>query len=107
VTCNTGRFVRNANSGEPGIIAGLMITKNTRNLIQAISIEGSVAERYFDVASDVPRNMLDNRSNAIPRSGRSARAGATLAGFSLPESSSGNGKGALSSFKAAAGRVTV
>jgi hypothetical protein len=79
-----------------------MITANTRNLIQAISIEGSVAERYFDVASDVPRKMLDSRSSAMPRSGRSARAGATLAGFS-----SGNGKGALSSFKAAAGRVTV
>jgi hypothetical protein len=36
----------------------------------------------------------------MPRSGRSARAGA--AGFS-----SGNGNGALSSFKAAAGLVTV
>jgi hypothetical protein len=84
-----------------------MITRNTRNLIQAISIEGSVAERYFDVASDVPRKMLDNRSSAIPRSGRSARAGAALAGFALPEFSWGNAKGALSSFKAAAGRVTV
>jgi hypothetical protein len=104
VICSTGRRVCNANKGEAGTIAGIMITANTRNLIQAISIEGSVAERYFDVASDVPRKMLDSRSSAMPRSGRSARAGAgaTLAGFS-----SGNGKGALSSFKAAAGRVTV
>jgi len=30
-----------------------------------------------------------------------------LAGFSVPEFSCGNAKGALSSFKAAAGRVTV
>ena len=102
VTWSTGRLVRNANSGEAGSVAGTMISTNTRNLIQAISIEGSVAERYFDVASDVPRKTLDARSSAIPRSGRSARAGATLAGFS-----SGSGKGALSSFRAAAGRVTV
>jgi hypothetical protein len=51
--------------------------------------------------------MLDNRSSAIPRNGRSARAGAALAGFFSPEFSCGSAKGALSSFKAAAGRVTV
>ena len=88
-----------ANSGEPGSIAGDMISANTRNLIQAISIEGSVADRYFAVTSEVPRNTVDARISAMPRNGRSARAGAVrFAGFF-----SGKGNGALSSLAAAAG----
>src|ERR1700719_4251091 len=93
ITCKPGRAVRKANNGEPGNIAGTMISANTRNLIQAISIEGSVAERYFAVTSEQPRNTVEARISAMPRNGRSARAGATLAGFS-----SGNGNGALSRF---------
>ena len=103
MTCIAGRWVRSANNGEPGTIAGTMMIRKIRNRIQAISIDGSVAERYFEVASDVPRKMPDNRSNAIPRNGRSTRVGATFfAGFS-----SGSANSALSSLKAAAGRVTV
>src|ERR1700686_3874891 len=92
-----------ANSGEPGSIAGDMISANTRNLIQAISIEGSVAERYFAVTSEAPRNTVDARISAMPRNGRSARAGAVrTADFS------GKGNGALCSLAAAAdGGVTV
>src|SRR6267142_2358412 len=87
------------NSGEPGIIAGDMINANTRNRIHAISIDGSVADRYFAVASEAPRNTVDARISAMPRNGRSARAGAVRsAGFF-----SGNGNGALSSLAAAAG----
>src|ERR1700690_968285 len=76
-SCRPGRGERKANTGEPGTIAGTMITANTRNLIQAISIEGSVADRYFAVTSEVPRNTVEARISAMPRNGRSARAGAT------------------------------
>src|SRR3954447_1491054 len=76
MACNPGRAECKANSREPGNIAGDMISANTRNLIQAISIEGSVAERYFAVTSDTPRNTVDARIRTIPRNGRSARAGA-------------------------------
>ena len=76
-----------------------MISANTRNLIQAISIEGSVVDKYFAVTSEAPRNTVDARINAMPRNGRSARAGATRgAGFF-----SMTGKDALSSLAAAAG----
>ena len=53
-----------------------MISANTRNLIQAISIDGSVADRYFAVTSEAPRNTVEARISAMPRNGRSARAGA-------------------------------
>src|SRR5260370_575745 len=76
ITCKPGRPVRKANNGEPGSIAGTMISANTRNRIQAISIDGSVADRYFDVTSDIPRNTVEARISAMPRNGRSARAGA-------------------------------
>ena len=81
-----------------------MISANTRNLIQAISIEGSVADRYFAVTSEVPRNTVEARISAMPRNGRSARAGAVrFAGFF-----SGKGNAALSSLAAAAcGGVTA
>src|SRR6202030_3919133 len=102
ITCKPGRAVRKANNGEPGNIAGTMISANTRNLIQAISIEGSVAERYFAVTSEQPRNTVEARISAMPRNGRSARAGAVrTAGFF-----SGSGNEALSSL-AAGGGVTA
>ena len=78
-----------------------MINANTRKRIQAISIEGSVADRYFAVTSETPKNTVDARISAMPRNGRSLRAGATAAGFS------GNGRGAQSRLGAAADRVTV
>src|ERR1700722_16421005 len=103
ITCKPGRAVRKANNGEPGSIAGTMISANTRNRIQAISIEGSVADRYFDVTSDTPRNTVEARITAMPRNGRSARAGAVRpAGFF-----SGKGNTALSSLAAADGGVTI
>ena len=80
ISCKPGRCECKANSGEPGSIAGDMISANTRNLIQAISIEGSVADRYFAVTSDVPRNTVEARISAMPRNGRSARAGAVRFG---------------------------
>ena len=80
-----------------------MITANTRNLIQAISIEGSVADRYFAVTSEAPRNTVDARISAMPRNGRSARAGAARPADFLP----GKGNDVLSSLWAAAGGVTV
>src|ERR1700760_1580226 len=84
-----------------------MIKANTRKRIHVISIEGSVFERYFAVTSDVPRNMVEARISAMPRNGRSARAGARFAGcFSSGEACSDNGDGALSSLMAVAGRVT-
>src|SRR5205823_5260481 len=98
-SCKPGRSVRKAYSGEPGSIAGTMISANTRNRTQAISIEGSVAERYFAVASEAPRNTVDARISAIPRNGRSARAGAVRA----IDFFSGKGDEALSSLAAAAG----
>ncbi len=102
-SCRPGRSVRKANSGEPGTIAGTMTNANTRNLIQAISIEGSVADRYFAVTSEAPRNTVDARISAIPRNGRSARAGAARPADFF----SGKGNGVLSSLWAAAGGVTV
>jgi hypothetical protein len=76
-----------------------MISANKTNLIQAISIEGSVADRYFAVTSEAPRNTVEARISAMPRNGRSARAGAVRAADFF----SGKGKGALSSLAAAAG----
>src|SRR5258707_11784858 len=99
IACRPGRFVRNANSGEPGSIAGTMISANTRNLIQAISIDGSVAARYFAVTSEAPRNTVEARISAMPRNGRSARAGAARA----VDLFSGKGNEARSSLAAAAG----
>src|SRR6516165_12687618 len=58
-SCRPGRGVRKANSGEPGTIAGNMIAAKTRNLIQAISIEGNVPERYLAVTSEAPRNTVE------------------------------------------------
>jgi len=81
-----------------------MINANATNLIQAISIDGNVADKYFAVTSEVPRNTVEARISAMPRNGRSARAGALRAAYFF----SGNGKGALSSLAAAAGGgVTV
>src|SRR5438046_9501366 len=80
-------------------MAGTMIDAKTRNLIQAISIEGSVAERYFAMTSDAPRNTVDARISAMPRNGRSARAGAVRA----VDFFSGKGREARSSLAAAAG----
>src|SRR5260370_39818425 len=97
--CRPGRRVCSANSGEPGNIAGDMISANTKNLIHAISIDGKVADRYFAETSDVPKNTVDARINAMPLNGRSARAGAARASGLF----SGNGNGALSSLAAAAG----
>src|SRR3954452_976752 len=87
ITCKPGRRDCNPNSGEPGTIAGDMIRANTKNLIHAISIEGSVADRYFAVTSEAPRNTVDARISAMPRNGRSARAGAAR----LVRPLSGNG----------------
>ena len=78
--CRPSRLVCSANSGEPGIIAGIMISANIRNRIQAISIEGNVADRYFAVTSEVPRKIVDARISAMPLNGRSARAGALRCG---------------------------
>ncbi len=50
-------------------MAGTMTSANTTNLIQAISIDGSVADRYFEVASEVPRNTVEARISAMPRNG--------------------------------------
>src|SRR5271154_5825736 len=74
-----------------------MISANTRNLIQAISIDGNVADRYFDVTSEVPRNTVEARISAMPRNGRSARAAGRTDFFS------GSGKTTRSSLAAAAG----
>ena len=99
MNCSLRRSVFSANSGEPGIIAGVMISANTRNLIQVISIEGSDEERYFAVTSDMPRNTVEARISAMPLNGRSARAGA----FGLAGLRSRRGIGELSSLAAAAG----
>ena len=97
--CRPSRPVCIANSGEPGIIAGVMIIANTRKRIQVISIEGKVAERYFAVTSEVPRKIVEARISAMPLNGRSARAGA----LRIAALFSGKGNGALSSLAAAAG----
>src|SRR5438309_8192728 len=81
ITCRPGRSVFSANSRVPGSIAGTMISAKVRNRIQAISIDGSVAERYFAVTSEQPRKTVDARISAMPRNGRSARAGAERADF--------------------------
>src|SRR6201995_6107449 len=97
--CIPTRPVFSANSGEPGTIAGTMIRPNTRKRSHAISIEGNVAERYFAVTSETPRNTVDDRISAMPLNGRSARAGARrTAGFF-----SDDGRGTLSSVAKAAG----
>src|ERR1700688_5332219 len=76
-----------------------MISANTRKRIQAISVDASVADRYCAVTSETPRNTVEARISAMPRNGRSARAGTVrTAGFF-----SGNGREALSSLAAAAG----
>ena len=69
ITCKPGRRDCNANSAEPGTIAGDMIRAKTKNLIHAISIEGSVTDKYFAVTSEIPRNTVDARISAIPRNG--------------------------------------
>src|SRR5258708_31394431 len=76
-----------------------MTRANTRKRIHAISIEGNVADRYFAVTSETPRNTVEARISAIPRNGRSARAGAVR----VADFFSGNGNSALSSLAAAAG----
>src|SRR3954469_8535261 len=103
ITCRPGRSDCRANSRVPGSIAGTMINANTRNRIQAISIEGNVADRYFAVTSEHPRKIVDVRISAMPRNGRSARAGADrVANFFF------NGKETLSSLAAVAeGGVTA
>jgi hypothetical protein len=81
-----------------------MINANTRNRIQAISIDGSVADRYFAVTSEHPRKIVDASMSAMPRNGLSARAGAERAASFLFD----NGIEALSSLAAVAeGGVTV
>src|ERR1700716_1371539 len=99
IACKPGRSDRKAYNGEPGSIAGDIISANARNRIQAISIEGSVADRYFAVTSEAPRNTVDARISAMPRNGRSARAGAGR----TADFFSGKGNGALSSLAATAG----
>src|ERR1700754_3813958 len=84
--------------GEPGSMAGSMTSANTRNLIQAISIDGSVTDKYFEVASEVPRNTVEARISAMPRNGRSVRGDAGRAADFL----SGKGKAIRSSLAAAA-----
>ncbi len=80
------------------------MTANDRNRIQAISIDGNVADRYFAMTSEVPRNTVEVRISAIPRNGRSARAGARR----WARFFSGKGNVVLSSLAAAAcGGVTV
>src|SRR3979409_1286043 len=104
MTCSPGRSDCRANSRVPGNIAGTMIIANTRNRIHAISIEGSVADRYFAVTSEQPRKIVDARISAMPRNGRSARAGAERSACFF----FGNGNEALSSLAAVAeGGVTV
>ena len=80
IRCRPSRLVCIAKSGEPGIIAGVMISANTRKRIHAISIEGSVADRYFAVTSEAPRKIVEASTSAMPLNGRSARAGALRSG---------------------------
>src|SRR3981081_2800050 len=99
INCRPRRPDGKAYNGDPGSIAGNMIIPKTRNPIQAISIDGNVAERYFAVASEAPRNTVDARISAMPRNGRSARAGAVRSADFF----SGNGNASLSSLAAVAG----
>jgi hypothetical protein len=83
-----------------------MITAKIRKRSQAISIDGRLDDRYFAVTSEVPRKIVDSRISAMPRNGRSARAGAS--GFFAGEAFSGEDnsavvKGTWSSLAAAAG----
>src|SRR5258707_1476896 len=96
--CSPRRSVCNPNNGEPGSIAGDMISANTRKRIQASSIDGKLAERYFAVTSEAPKNTVEARISAMPLNGRSARAGA----FRAADFFSGNVNGALSSRAAVA-----
>ena len=80
-------------------MAGVMIIANTRKRIQAISIEGNVADSYFAVTSEVPRKIVEASTSAMPLNGRSARAGA----LRMADFFSGKGNEALSSLAAAAG----
>src|SRR6266581_2231455 len=87
-----------------------MISAQTRNRIHAISIDGSVVDRYFAVTSETPRNTVEARISAIPRNGRSARPGARRArtSFSGARGFAGDGGEARSSLAAeAAGGVTM
>ena len=74
-----------------------MISANTRKRIQAISIEGRLADRYFAVTSEQPRNIVDSRISAMPLKGRSARAGArrSLRGACRFSTAIGNGNGTV------------
>src|SRR5262252_4785152 len=99
ISCRPTLPVFIALSGERGSIAGTMISANTRKRSQAISIEGSIADRYFAVTSETPRNTVDDRISAMPLNGRSARAGARRAGDFLSD----NCREALSSLATAAG----
>src|SRR3982074_2421330 len=83
-------------------MAGSMISANTRNLIQATSIVGMVADKYFAVTSEHPRNTVDAKIKAMPRNGRSARAGAAEAAAFVATSLSGKGNEPLSSRTAVA-----
>jgi hypothetical protein len=75
-----------------------MIIANTRNRIHAISIDGNVADKYFAVTSEQPRKIVEAKISAMPRNGRSARAGADgAANFFF-----GNGNETLSSLAAVA-----
>src|SRR5215813_1286044 len=76
-----------------------MISANTRNRIQVISIGGSDNERYFAVTSERPRNTVEARMSAMPLNGRSARADA----FGFAGLRSGKDTVALFSLAAAAG----
>src|SRR3954451_19393626 len=98
ITCRPGRSECKANSRVPGSIAGTMMIAKVRKRIQAISIDGKVADRYFAVTSEQPRKIVDVKISAMPRNGRSARAGADgVANFFF-----GNGSETLSSLAAVA-----
>src|SRR5215472_8152653 len=97
ISCRPTLPVFIALSGERGSIAGTMISANTRKRSQAISIEGSIADRYFAVTSETPRNTVDDRISAMPLNGRSARAGARRAADFLSD----NCREALSSLATA------
>src|ERR1700744_4667521 len=99
INCRPTLLVFSANSGEPGTIAGTMIIANTRKRSQAISTEGNVAERYFAVTSETPRNTVDDRISAMPLNGRSARAGARRRAVFFSD----DGRETLSSLATAAG----
>ena len=73
-----GRVERNA-FGDVVSAAGSTMIANTRNRIQAISIAGRLSDRYFAIASEHAKNTVDPMISAMPRNGRSARAGAERA----------------------------